>query len=169
MCAAQAPERVRGLALLDADWGHVPHGYLLAWAIAHTPSFPAALRRLRSDTRHIARLMRLAYGHAFSVDDALIEQYTAPLRVHGTAKTLVHLGRAALDSNIAGIPATLHCPSLIIWGDADYIIPVEWASKLAQKMPTSTLITLPAIGHFPQEEAPGLVLAHLQPFLAQFS
>jgi pimeloyl-ACP methyl ester carboxylesterase len=45
-------------------------------------------------------------------------------------------------------------PTLILWGDADPIIPVDHARAAHAAMPGSRLEIFEGVGHFPQTEAP---------------
>jgi len=168
MTASRAPERVRGMLLCDCDYGQARHGYFLTWAIAHTPLLAQLMGRLRGNPEHLRRLLRYGYGSAFSVSDALLHHHRQPLRVTGTAATLTALGCANPFHELADLPRAVHCPTMVLWGTEDQIIPVEWARYLMHKLPASSeLVELPGIGHFPQEECPEVVLGHLQRFLAR--
>jgi pimeloyl-ACP methyl ester carboxylesterase len=57
-------------------------------------------------------------------------------------------------------------PSLIIWGDADDIIPVDHARAAHEAMPGSRLEIFAGVGHFPQVEAPEHFVEVLEDFLA---
>jgi hypothetical protein len=56
---------------------------------------------------------------------------------------------------------------LVIFGDADRLIPPKLGARLAQHLPDSRLVVLPDVGHVPQYEAPALTLDALQSFLAE--
>ena len=45
-------------------------------------------------------------------------------------------------------------PTLIVWGDADPIIPVSHAHAAHEAIAGSRLEILPGVGHFPQAEEP---------------
>lgn len=167
MCASRQPERIQGLVLCDPDWGQSPQGYLLAWGIAHTPFLHTALRQLRGNPDHVRRLLRMAYGRGFPITDTLVHRYHRPLRVRGTAQTFARLGCAHPLRDLRGLPAAVHCPSLVLWGEDDPIIPVDWAVPLAHKLATRAPIILPNTGHFPQEECPEALVPHIEEFLAR--
>ncbi len=57
-------------------------------------------------------------------------------------------------------------PTLIIWGDADPIIPVEHAWAAHAAMPGSRIEIFEGVGHFPQSEAPKRFAEVLCDFLA---
>ncbi len=57
-------------------------------------------------------------------------------------------------------------PTMIIWGDADTIIPVTHAEHARAALPNSRVEILPGVGHFPQVEAAGTVTGLLEDFVA---
>lgn len=59
-----------------------------------------------------------------------------------------------------------HLPTLIVWGDADDIIPVSHAHAAHDAIPGSRLVILEGVGHFPHLQAPEALLAALVDFLA---
>lgn len=48
----------------------------------------------------------------------------------------------------------LSTPTLIVWGDRDFIIPVEAGRTLASWIPRAKLHIIPGCGHLPQQENP---------------
>ncbi len=56
-------------------------------------------------------------------------------------------------------------PTLIIWGDADPIIPVDHARAAHAAMPGSRLEIFEGVGHFPQSEAPKRFVEVLSDFV----
>lgn len=57
-------------------------------------------------------------------------------------------------------------PTMVIWGDADAIIPVSHAEHARVAMPGARVEILEGVGHFPQVEAPGRVIELLSDFIA---
>lgn len=60
-----------------------------------------------------------------------------------------------------------HLPTLIIWGDHDWIIPVEHAHAAHEAMPGSELVIMEGVGHFPHRENPERFVEVLCDFLAR--
>ncbi len=56
-------------------------------------------------------------------------------------------------------------PTLIVWGDADPIIPVDHARAAHEAMPGSRLEIFAGVGHFPQSEAPKRFIEILSDFV----
>lgn len=61
---------------------------------------------------------------------------------------------------------TASMPTMVIWGDADHIIPVSHAEHAREAMPNARVEILEGIGHFPQVEAPDRVIELLSEFIA---
>ncbi len=49
-------------------------------------------------------------------------------------------------------------PTLVLWGDADPLLPFEWSDRLTEYFPGSKLRRLPGVGHFVPFEAPDEVV-----------
>lgn len=56
----------------------------------------------------------------------------------------------------------IRCPVTILWGADDPWIPLDRGRALAERMPAARFETLPGLGHLPQLEDPGRVLAALE-------
>src|SRR6202022_320214 len=49
---------------------------------------------------------------------------------------------------------TIRCPTLIVWGENDSVIPVRDARALAQRIPGSRTVVMADTGHVPMLERP---------------
>jgi pimeloyl-ACP methyl ester carboxylesterase len=56
-----------------------------------------------------------------------------------------------------------------LWGEQDALIPIANAQDYLRALPTAKLVTLPGVGHVPQDEATAISLAPLVAFLANNS
>lgn len=165
MCARAVPERVQGLALCDSDFGHVPFGYLMVWAIAHGRLLPGILRRVRGDREAMRRLLEMVTTPAFRITEDLLRSYHEPLLVDGTAACWQRLARRPWVPDSRGLPGEVRCPVALLWGADDSVIPVEWGRLLAQRLGVEELAILRECGHFPQEEHPRQVAAFVERFV----
>jgi pimeloyl-ACP methyl ester carboxylesterase len=59
----------------------------------------------------------------------------------------------------------LDVPALLLWGNRDPVAVHAIAERLAREMPSSRLITLDGLGHYPQLEDPGRVVDAIDAFL----
>lgn len=60
---------------------------------------------------------------------------------------------------------TAEVPTLIVWGDADPIIPISHAYDAHAAIPGSRLVVFPDVGHYPHCEAPERFVEELTRFL----
>jgi pimeloyl-ACP methyl ester carboxylesterase len=56
-------------------------------------------------------------------------------------------------------------PTLLLWGEKDAMIPVSHAQDYLRDIRGSQLVTVPGVGHLPQEEAPVASLPAVRAFL----
>lgn len=61
---------------------------------------------------------------------------------------------------------TAELPVLLIWGDADSIIPVAHGLAAHEALPGSRLEIIPGVGHFPHVECPDPVVEMIDEFIA---
>jgi pimeloyl-ACP methyl ester carboxylesterase len=59
----------------------------------------------------------------------------------------------------------LTVPTLVVWGEADSMVPVDRGHRLAQAIPNARFVGLPGVGHTCQIEAPAEFIAAVAPFL----
>lgn len=75
-----------------------------------------------------------------------------------------HRGQAVTAFNRLHFSSGL--PTLLIWGDADRIIPVAHAHVAHEALPGSRLVVLPGVGHYPHVEAADAVIETVDDFIA---
>jgi pimeloyl-ACP methyl ester carboxylesterase len=68
-------------------------------------------------------------------------------------------------SNLANRIAQVNNPTLILWGEADDMLPAEDAERFHQSLANSQLIKLRKCGHAPQLEQPLITSQHILQFL----
>jgi pimeloyl-ACP methyl ester carboxylesterase len=56
-------------------------------------------------------------------------------------------------------------PTVVLWGEDDPVIPVEWSDRIPEFFPNSTMRRLPGVGHFVPFEAPDEVVAAIEEVL----
>lgn len=57
-------------------------------------------------------------------------------------------------------------PTLVLWGDSDSILPIEWADRLPEYFASLTLKRVDGVGHFMMREAPDFVVKETLAFLS---
>lgn len=61
---------------------------------------------------------------------------------------------------------SINCPTLLIWGENDQLIPSKWAQVFHEHLPNSQLNLLSECGHIPQLEKPSEVHDSLTQFVS---
>ncbi len=144
------------LRLLAAPGAEVALPVVAPWFVRE-PGM-AVSRWLRDHGVRVAPLAEMWDAYA-SLTDA--ENRAAFLR---TLRAVVDPGGQSVDaSDRLHLAAGL--PTLIIWGDADAIIPVEHGREAHAALPGSRLEIFEGVGHFPQTEEPARFLSVLEDFL----
>jgi pimeloyl-ACP methyl ester carboxylesterase len=59
----------------------------------------------------------------------------------------------------------ISCPTLIVWGEDDRIVPVDGAEAYEQAIPGARKVILPDTGHVPMLERPEAFNSLLEQFL----
>lgn len=62
--------------------------------------------------------------------------------------------------------ATITCPLLVVWGEADQWIPLETGKRLHQAIPGSTFKSIAKAGHLVQEDQPNALCEVIKAFLS---
>jgi len=106
-----------------------------------------------------------AYADSAALTDALVARYHDLLLVPGVRGAMIARMEQSVLQDPVPILATIEAPTLLVWGDADAMIPIANAADYVAALPSATLVTLPGVGHIPQEEAPAKVLAVVGDFL----
>jgi pimeloyl-ACP methyl ester carboxylesterase/quercetin dioxygenase-like cupin family protein len=101
---------------------------------------------------------------AFRLDlDHLPDQQKA-LMAGNRAALGVYAGRAMADPSLLDRLPSVTVPVLVIWGEADRMIPVEHGRAYAKAIPDARFLLLPEAGHLPQFEAPDRLLTAVWDF-----
>ncbi|RVU44514.1 alpha/beta fold hydrolase [Rubrivivax rivuli] len=163
--AAAEPARVDRLVLVAPDgfaspgfeYGKAPEVGVVAKAMQF--ALPKAVLRWS---------LAPAYADPDAVmSEALVTRYHALMLAPGVRPAII----ARLQQlNLLPPPPllrTIPAPTLLLWGEADRMIPVANAQDYLRDLPQARLVVLPGVGHVPHEEAPAAGLAAVQAFLAE--
>ena len=156
----RAPERVRGLVLIDAALG----------LTAEAPASPPALLRygpLRDTlvsltvtnplmTRTLLASLIEKKERAALYVDLLQRPMVVRDTTHDLGLWLLYFLGDDRDARSAqrGAYATIDKKVAILWGDKDTVTPLAQAEDLRTLMPAAQLTILPGLGHIPQIEDP---------------
>lgn len=166
LVALAYPERVRALVLVDA--AVYIRGGAPAWLrpLLATPQMrrlgPLLLRSFPSQGES---LLRLAWHDPGKITPEILEGYRKPLQVENWDRALYEVTVATAVPDLAPRLREVRVPTLVVTGDDDRVVPTAESLRLAHELPGAQLAVLPACGHVPQEECPGLFLEELGRFL----
>ncbi len=154
--ARQAPQRIRGLALLGTDPGPerpemraLREAAIALFAQGRVAEVIEPNVALAFHPHNAARLSAAYLDFVLAAGaDALIRQNRA---VIARPDAQAHLG-------------ALRCPTLVVCGDSDQLTPPERSRAIAQRVPQAQLEILPECGHMLTMERPDL----LNPLLARW-
>lgn len=148
LVSAPSPDEVRRLPLYPLVRYALPVAFALALV-----NMPRLRRRLRG----------LTYDPEFITDERW-HAYTRPRRMRGSAQTLLKLlGDVRRDVPLD--PAGVGVRTLLLWGEADTVVPLRVAHRLHALMPDARLEVVPQAGHLVLEEQPDLCAASILRFL----
>jgi pimeloyl-ACP methyl ester carboxylesterase len=165
--AVQQPERVRTMLLTNCDVHENCPPVQMRNSInaAKAGTYHEKMQRHLDDhvyARSEKGIIGSAYMHPSNVTDEAIDYYFAPLVASPLRRSQLNGYLAALDPNplLAIEPSLrrLNTPTRMVWGTADALFPVVWATWLDRTLPGSRGIRLVEGGKlFWPEEMPDVV------------
>ncbi len=160
--AARHPERSERLVLVAPD-GFASFGMAYGQAMAVPASWglmrhvlPRALLRMN---------LQAAYAQPQNLSDALTRRYHDLLRAPGARQALLTRLQQTVLQEPLPLLRQIRAPTLLVWGEADAMIPVAHAQDYLRAIEGSRLLALPQVGHLPQEEAASASLQAVAAFL----
>jgi pimeloyl-ACP methyl ester carboxylesterase len=160
--AAAHPTRVDRLVLISPD-GFASPGF----EYGKKPEVPSMVRVLPYVLNNFLVRMNIApaYGDPAHLTQETVARYRDMMLAPGVRRAML----ARMDQvNLQPPEAMLRritAPTLLIWGERDEMIPYSNAQDYLKAIPNSRLVSFPALGHVPFEEAPAEALPALHKFL----
>jgi pimeloyl-ACP methyl ester carboxylesterase len=122
-----------------------------------------------SVTRYYMRLFRAAGGTAFGASDewlrALVMRTLA--RGHNPQGNLRQVAAVIADTARAAELPRVRCPTLVLHGEADPLLPIECGRDTARRIPNARFVAIPGCGHDITPAAFDEFARHLLPFWRQ--
>lgn len=160
--AARYPNQVAKLVLISPD-GYASPGI----EYGKKPEVPAIadLYRYFFSKTFLAMNLEPAYANPKTLSDALVNRYYDLMLAPGVrGAILARMQQTVLQDPVPSL-ASIQVPTLLIWGEKDAFIPISNSNDYLKVMPNAKRVSLPNIGHLPQEEQPSIGLAALKEFL----
>jgi len=157
------PKQVRSLTLISscAKCDERGKAIIETWGELPGTVEPTMMARL---------LMPWLYTNAFYAKPGAVEQLmTALLETPHPASPqgLYHQSRAIGTSDTTSRLGAIRCPTLVLVGKEDILLPVAFSEQLAQGIPSAELVVLENTGHGLLVETPVAVAQAMQEFLAR--
>ena len=160
--AARYPNQVAKLVLISPD-GYASPGI----EYGKKPDVPAIadLYRYFFSKTFLAMNLEPAYADPNTLNDALVNRYYDLMLAPGVrGAILARMQQTVLQDPVPSL-ASIQVPTLLIWGEKDAFIPISNSNDYLKVMPNAKRVSLPNIGHLPQEEQPSIGLQVLKEFL----
>lgn len=160
--AARYPDQVTKLVLISPD-GYASPGIEYDKK-TEVPAIAELYRYFFSKT-FLAMNLEPAYANPKTLNDALVNRYYDLMLAPGVrGAILARMQQTVLQDPIPSLQ-TIKVPTLLLWGEKDAFIPIANSNDYLKVMPNAKRVSLPNIGHLPQEEQPAIGLTALKEFL----
>ena len=141
--ALLASPRVSGIVLIDAVGIEVP---------GHPVADFFALTMDQVFTRSFHN------PDPFRIDPATLPPAAQAVAAGNRAATATYAGASMSDPALAARLGSLEVPTLVLWGESDGIVDVDYGRAYAAAIPLAQFQLLPETGHSPQLETPDQVI-----------
>jgi pimeloyl-ACP methyl ester carboxylesterase len=160
--AAKFPERVDKLVLVAPD-GFASFGF----EYGKPMEVPATLGLMRHVLPKPLLRMNLqsAYARPEALSDAVTTRYHDLILAPGARQAMLDRLRQTVLQEPLPLLRQIKAPTLLVWGEADAMIPLSNAQDYLQALQSSRLVSWPQVGHLPQEESAELSLKAVDDFL----
>lgn len=159
--AAAHPERVERLILVDS-------GAYSIYGVTENPvPVPDAMRAylLAAPMAGVQLSAAQIYADLSRLPEGRVEQMQQMMAQPGNGEAFIgHLEEFVLPEPTEDL-GRITAPTLILWGEADRIVPLDHAGRIEAAIPDARLITYPGVGHAPQEEIPERTATDVRAFL----
>ena len=163
------PSRVQALIQVNAAiYQTRPDSGLLTWLFT-TPQMdhlgPLVARQL-SGSRGDAFIESAWYDPApLNENPEILAGYRRPLNADNWDIALWEHTRAAQAPGLEENLINILVPTLVIAGEYDQIVPLEYSTQLSYDLPNAKLVVLDNCGHVPQEECPEQFMQAITQFM----
>lgn len=159
--AAKFPERVDKLVLVAPD-GFASFGFEYGKPM-EVPATLGLMRRVLP--KPLLRMnLKSAYARPEALSDAVTTRYHDLILAPGARQAMLDRLRQTVLQEPLPLLRQIKAPTLLVWGEADAMIPVSNAQDYLQALQGSRLVSWPQVGHLPQEEAAELSLKAVAEF-----
>lgn len=165
--ALKYPAVAQKLILIDASGYPVKATSVpIAFKMANTPVANKLLTFITPRFMGKASVENV-YADKSKVTEALVDRYFELTLRAGNRQGLVDRMQMFLDSAAHKRIPEIQQPTLLLWGEQDYLVPIASAHRFQEDLLNDTLVILPNLGHVPMEEDPERSLESVLAFLKE--
>lgn len=116
---------------------------------------------------HSIRLLRLIQSPAYPQStEALAERLTFSMRrAYRPAGMFRQMLAIGADARRPEVLPRIKCPTLVLHGEADALVPMACGQDTAKRIPGAKFISIPGMGHDLPPEVCAILVNHIAPFL----
>ncbi len=118
------------------------------------------------------RVLSATFFDYKKANEKYLDRYEFFFKMQGIENSMRLVARQIIPDNIDEIEGSfglIQCPTLILWGAEDKLIPLEYGHLLNKQIPNSQLEIIEKCGHVPQEEMPELTKSIMMDFWEKYS
>lgn len=115
----------------------------------------------------VRNILQQCYGDPTAVTDDLVDVILKPGLQPGAVDVFLDFISYSGGPTPEELMSSCPVPVSVVWGEADPWEKYEWGVKFKDFQPVEEFISLPGVGHCPQDEAPQLVNPIVQRFVAR--
>ena len=156
------PERVSALILVSPD-GYASEGF--EYGKAPQVSAVTGLMRYVLPKSLLEMSLAPAYGDPEKLRSAVVDRYYDLMLAPDSRQAQIQRMEQTILVDPEPLLADISVPVLLLWGEEDGVIPISNAEDYLGVLPDARLVSLPGLGHVPQEEDPGASARPVREFL----
>jgi pimeloyl-ACP methyl ester carboxylesterase len=100
----------------------------------------------------------------FRIDPTIMSEAQRAVFAGNRSSLATYGGRAMTDRSLRSRLENITVPTLVVWGDSDQIVDIDYGRAYAAAIPGATFLLLPNTGHLPQLETPEQLLTLIWDF-----
>lgn len=155
------PDRTTALILIS------PGVFSLNGVSDEPAAIPAAMKAylLTAPEAGVAASAGIIYGDDSKITAARLKTMRDMMRRRGNGAAMIKSLEEFTLPDPTALLREIETPTMILWGEADVVIPIEQGRRMQAEMPNASLTSYPGVGHASQEEAPEETVADAIEFL----
>ncbi|MEM7548362.1 MAG: alpha/beta hydrolase [Bacteroidota bacterium] len=165
--ALKYPNHVDNLILIAAAGFIDDRSIPLPFKMAKTPFINKVIKYVVKRSV-LEQFVKEVYGDPSKVTEELVDRYFHLFSREGNPEAFLAICNTKPKDNTPKLKKIKH-ETLIIWGEKDNWIPIEYAYRFDIEIPKTELVIYEGVGHIPMEEIPEETAAELISFLSRKS